>query len=268
MKICIATPMYGGNAKSNYSASLLQLLAGLTSAGHQAFQTVITNESLITRARNTLANEFLKTDADAILFIDADHGFFAEDVIKMIESGKDLIGGIYPMKAINWNNVRKAALAGKEDLESYSGFFAVNFLEEEQTFQYYEPFKVRDIGTGMMFVTRKVFEDLKPVCKSYKNNSISNGSIEDTTITEYFTTMITAEPEAILLSEDYAFCHMWRELGNDVWAAPWVRMTHSGDYNFSGNFLRMLEANQLPAAPIVGQPDSSQSSDTTSEDSE
>lgn len=268
MKICIATPMYGGNAKSNYSSSLLQLLSALTAAGHQAFQTVITNESLITRARNTLVKEFLKTDADAILFIDADHGFFAEDIIKMIESGKDLIGGIYPMKALNWPNIRKAALAGKENLEEYSGFFAINFLEEEQTFQYYEPFKVRDIGTGMMFVTRKVFEELEPVCKKYKNNSISNGNIEEVTVVEYFTTMITEEPESILLSEDYAFCHMWRELGNDVYAAPWVRMTHSGDYNFAGNFLRMLEANEMPTPVLESRPDSSQSSDTTSEDSE
>lgn len=264
MKICIATPMYGGNAKSNYSASLLELLTGLARAGHSAFQTVITNESLITRARNTLVKEFLKSDADAILFIDADHGFKADDVIRMIESGKDLIGGIYPMKAINWANVRKAALAGKENLEEYSGFFAVNFLPEEQNFQYYEPFKVRDIGTGMMFVTRKVFEELEPVCKKYRNNSINNGTIEDATIVEYFTTMITDEPESILLSEDYAFCHMWRELGNDVWAAPWVRLTHSGDYSFAGNFLRMLEANQMPSAPVG----SAQSSDTTSADSE
>lgn len=243
MKICIATPMYGGNAKSIYSASLLELLAALQSAGHNAYQTVVSNESLITRARNTLANQFMNSDADALLFIDADHSFIAEDIIRMIESGKDLIGGIYPMKAINWENVRKAALAGKENLDEYSGYFAVNFLPEEQSFKYYEPFKVRDIGTGMMFITRKVFEDLKSVCKTYINNSITNGSIEKKEITEYFTTFITEDEDRILLSEDYAFCQMWRSLGNDVWAAPWVRLTHAGDYNFNGKFLNTLEAN-------------------------
>ena len=268
MKICIATPMYGGNAKSQYVASLIELLAALSQRGNRAFQTVITNESLITRARNTLVHEFMKTDADAILFIDADHGFNAIEVVEMIESGKDLIGGIYPMKAINWHNVRKAAVAGKENLEDYAGFFAVNFLSEEQTFQYKQPFKVRDIGTGMLFITRKVFEDLKPVCKSYKNNSINNGSIEDATIVEYFTTMIDPE-DNILLSEDYALCYMWRELGNDVWAAPWVRLTHAGDYNFSGGFLRTLEIQNLSIeTPVENQPGSLQSSDTTSADSE
>ncbi len=267
MKICIATPMYGGNAKSMYVASVIELLNKLVINGHQAFQTVITNESLITRARNSLVHEFLKSDADAILFIDADHGFNSDDILRMVQSGKDLIGGIYPMKAINWGNVRKAALAGKENLEEYAGFFAVNFLQEAQTFQYYEPFKVRDIGTGMMFITRKVFEDLAPVCKKYKNNSINNGRIEDTYITEYFTTMIDPD-DNILLSEDYAFCYLWRQLGNDVYAAPWVRLTHAGDYNFSGNFLKMLEANEwsddVNSVPV----DSSPSSDTTSADSE
>jgi hypothetical protein len=268
MKICIATPMYGGNAKSLYVSSMMELLATLNRRGHQVFQTVITNESLITRARNTLVHEFLKTNADAILFIDADHGFKSEEVADMVESGKDLIGGIYPMKAINWENVRKAALAGKENLEEYSGFFAVNFLQEEQTFSYNQPFKVRDIGTGMMFVTRKVFEALKPVCKAYKNNSISNGSIEDATITEYFTTMIDPA-DGILLSEDYALCYMWRELGNDIWAAPWVNLSHAGDYNFSGKFLRMLDIQRMSTeAQPVGQQDSLPSSDTTSADSE
>ena len=268
MKICIATPMYGGNAKSMYVASVMELLATLNRRGHQVFQTVITNESLITRARNTLVHEFLKTDADAILFIDADHGFNGEEVANMVESGKDLIGGIYPMKSINWANVRKAALAGKENLEEYSGFFAVNFLQEEQTFNYNQPFKVRDIGTGMMFVTRKVFDDLKPICKSYKNNSINNGSIEDARITEYFTTMIDPEDD-ILLSEDYALCYMWRELGNDVWAAPWVRLSHAGDYNFFGSFLRMLEIQNMSIeTPTESPQDSLPSSDTTSADSE
>ena len=269
MKICIATPMYGGNAKSTYVASVYELIAVLNQRGHQVFQTVITNESLITRARNTLVHEFLKTDGDALLFIDADHGFKAAEVAQMIESGKDLIGGIYPMKAINWPNIRKAALAGKENLEDYAGYFAINFLAEEQSFQYNEPFKVRDIGTGMMFIRRNVFETLKPICKSYKNNSINNGSIEDTTITEYFTTFITEDPENILLSEDYAFCQMWRELGNDVWAAPWVRLSHAGDYSFVGSFLSMLEIqNMTTEAPVASQPDSLPSSDTTSEDSE
>jgi hypothetical protein len=246
MKICIATPMYGGNSKNVYVSCLNQLVITLTSRGHSVMHTSIGNESLITRARNTLAHLFLKGDADALLFIDSDHGFVVEDIVKMVESGKDVIGAIYPMKSINWENVRLAALAGKENLELYSGNFAINFLSDTQTFKGDEPFKVRDIGTGMLFISRKAFKELKSVCKIYKNNS-PNPDIEmGEEIVEYFPTMITDAPESILLSEDYAFCHLWRSLGNDVYAAPWVRITHSGEYNFSGNFLKTLEIqNQI-----------------------
>ena len=241
MKICIATPMYGGNAKSVYVACVSELSAKLAQAGHSSYQVSMTNESLITRARNTLAHEFLTSDADALLFIDGDHGFNPDDIVKMVDSGKDVIGAIYPMKSINWENVRKAALAGKENLELYSGFFALNFLAESQTFKGDEPFKVRDIGTGMLFIHRNAFEQVRPIAKTYRSNS-GHHSIEiGERITEFFPTLITEEPEAVLLSEDYAFCQMYREVGGDVHAAPWVRITHAGEYNFSGNFLASLE---------------------------
>lgn len=231
--------MYGGNAKSVYITSLSNLVIKLSQRGHSVMQTNLTNESLITRARNTLAYSFLDSDCDALLFIDGDHSFDADDVVKMIESGKDLIGAIYPMKAINWNSVRNAALLGKENLEEYSGIFAVNILEESQAFNKDEPFKVLDIGTGMLFITRNVFEAVKPLCKVYKSNSYGSSIPFGADVVEYFTTAINEK--GILLSEDYAFCAMWRSLGNDVWAAPWVRITHAGEYNFSGQFFKTVE---------------------------
>lgn len=243
MKIFIATPMYGGIAKNNYTISLQNLIIKLSQAGHSVSTTTVGNESLITRARNTLAHKFLKSDFDALLFIDADHGWNADDIIKMVESGKDFIGAIYPMKGINWENVALAARIGKENLESYSGFFAINLLSEDQQFNINEPFKVKDIGTGMLFLTRKVFDELKPHCKHYKNNNVGNTGIDfGETIVEYFTTMIEDD---ILLSEDYALCRMWQKIGGEVWSAPWVRITHSGDYNFAGQFANMLEITQI-----------------------
>lgn len=265
MKICIATPMYGGISKSVYVSSLSDLNQKLSIAGHSIYYISITNESLITRARNTLAHMFLKSDADALLFIDGDHGFVADDIVKMVHSGKDLIGAPYPMKSIHWENVRKAALAGKPNLENYSGNFAVNFLPENVSFRGDEPFPVRDVGTGMMFIHRRVFEALKQVCKTYKNNAPSSDIEMGEEIIEYFTTYITPEPESVLLSEDYAFCDMWRSLGNEVYAAPWVRITHSGDYNFAGHILSTLEI-QNQVQTIVPeestQTDSLPSSDT------
>jgi hypothetical protein len=246
MKLFIATPMYGGIAKNNYTISMQNLLVKLSQRGHSITTTTIGNESLITRARNTLAHKFMASDCDALLFIDADHGWDSDDVARMIEEGKDLIGAIYPMKGLNWENVRAAVLAGKQNLEEYSGIFAINLLSEAQEFNSQKPFKVKDIGTGMMFVTRKVFEDLKPHCKQYKNNNVGDTGVKfGEMVTEYFTTVI--DEGGILLSEDYAFCRMWQNIGGEVWSAPWVRITHSGDYNFAGQFARTVEINQIKA---------------------
>jgi hypothetical protein len=244
MKIFIATPMYGGIAKNQYTISMQNLIVKLSQRGHTINTTTVGNESLITRARNTLAHRFMSSDYDALLFIDADHGWDADDVVKMIESGKDFIGAIYPMKGINWENVRLAAQLNKQNLEEYSGYFAINLLEEEQKFQPDEPFRVKDIGTGMLFITRKVFDTLKPHCKQYRNNNVGNTGIGfGDMVTEYFTTFV--DEHDILLSEDYAFCRMWQAQGGDVWAAPWVKISHSGDYNFNGRFVSMIEINKL-----------------------
>jgi hypothetical protein len=239
MKVYIATPMYGGISKSNYSISMQNLVNALTRAGHHVTTTTIGNESLITRARNTLAHKFLKTDCDTLLFIDSDHGFNPDDVIRMLESDKELIGAIYPMKGIDWDKVRTAALLGLPNLESYSGIFAVNTLDTSEVVHIDQPFRVKHIGTGMMAIKRSVLDKLAPSCKTYKSNSAGAVGVDiGETVVEYFPTMIVNDH---LLSEDYAFCHMWRELGNDVWAAPWVRINHSGDYTFSGQFSSSLQ---------------------------
>ena len=249
MHLHIATPMYGGNCKGVYVDGLMALTFELARKGYQVSFSKIYNESLITRARNNLVYEFEKSGADALLFIDADEGFNHMDVIRMIESGKDVIGAIYPMKNINWENVRKAALAGKENLAEYSGFFAMNMLPGENTFKIGEPVEVTEVGTGMLFVRKEVFEKMKPECPTYMLNTATGAFDGSQMVTEYFATSITED--GILLSEDYHFCRKWREMGGQVFAAPWVNIVHAGEYIFNGNFAStmILTADKVEQDP-------------------
>lgn len=250
MKITIATPMYGGAAQSEY-VQCLQLLVDLLRQNDHEVQTVFTvNESLITRARNSLVHEFLKTDHEALLFIDADHSYDPADILKMIESDKDIIGAAYPMKAINWEAVRQAALLNKPNLHLYSGFFAMNFLPESSAVQNETPLAVRDVGTGMMLINRRVFDKMAPLCNKYVGNTLTADS-QGEMITEYFYTEVDQELN-VLLSEDYAFCAKWRKMGNEVFVAPWVKITHIGHHVFSGSMMHSLilqqEINEMNAA--------------------
>jgi hypothetical protein len=42
------------------------------------------------------------------------------------------------------------------------------------------------------------------------------------------------------LSEDYAFCRRWQELGGEVWLDPIVKLDHIGHYTFNGNVSKMF----------------------------
>jgi hypothetical protein len=239
MKIFIATPMYGGMCTGQYTSSLVDLVSSLGSAGHQAFYGKTYNESLITRARNTLVHEFLKTDCDYLLFIDADHGFNASEIIKMIDSDVELIGAVYPMKNINWNRVVSAIDSGvkTEDLEKYTGFFSANLKAKEGesvTIVLDKPLQVDNVATGMMLIKREVFEKMIPTTETYASSE-TNGIVNfNQKHYDFFKTEINEK--GILLSEDYYFCKKWEDLGGIVYAAPWVQITHFGSYEFTGSF--------------------------------
>ncbi len=241
MKLFIATPMYGGMCTGQYTTGLLNLIMAMAQRGHEVTYSKIYNESLITRGRNALVNEFLASDCDGLLFIDADQGFIASDVIKMVESEVDLIGGIYPMKAINWDTVRRAIELGEEDLEKYTGFFGANFLPTEDgtmTITLDVPQPVDSVSTGMMYISRKVFDDLSDKVEIYRGNAPTGAVHDDVWIKEYFKTEI--DKDGVLLSEDFFLCRKWQELGNVVYAAPWVRVTHFGSYEFQGSFAESI----------------------------
>ena len=61
--IFLATPMYGGQCTGQYVQSLLNLTGLLSQQAIPLHCAFMFNESLITRARNGLAHQFLQSDA-------------------------------------------------------------------------------------------------------------------------------------------------------------------------------------------------------------
>jgi hypothetical protein len=244
MKIYVATPMYGGQCFGIYTTSLLSLSSLLLSEGHSVIYDYVSNESLITRGRNLIVDRFLKSDYDALLFIDADQGFDAEEVYKLITSGKKFIGAVSPMKQINWESVIVANKYGQKDLDYFSGYFNVNFVDGVTEFSVDEVVEVENVGTGLLFIAREVFESVSPLCESYKKSlygGVIDNSNDSEKIVEFFATSI--DKDGILLSEDFHFCSKWKSLGKKVYIAPWVRLTHAGVHIFNGKFAESAVLN-------------------------
>jgi hypothetical protein len=233
--ITIATPMYGGMCTGVYMKSVLELVRELSQAGHAANFIDIANESLITRARNVLTETFLRTNSDYLLFIDADEGFVSKGILKMIEEKVDLVGAAVPMKGINWERVRRAAKEDKPDLEKFTAIYNVNMNEDQKKELRENPnqiVEVEYIGTGLMLISRKVFETIKKNVKQYRCDQDKIGSIMfGDPIYDFWQAIIDDESER-LLSEDYQFCKLWRQSGGKIYLAPYVRVQHVGTYWF------------------------------------
>lgn len=237
-KVFICTPMYGGQCFGFYTQSLLQLNNLFRDNNISSMMSFMFNESLITRARNALAHQFLKTDCTHLFFIDADIRFNAADVLPMLAADKDIICGIYPKKEINWHGVKNALDAGVEvdQLKHHTGSFVVNLVgySGSVTVPINEPVEIWNGGTGFMIIKREVFEKLADTVPAYTNdvNDLA-GNLKAEEIKEYFATSIEPGTNR-LLSEDYHFCRIWREAGGQIFAAPWAHLSHIGSYVFEG----------------------------------
>jgi hypothetical protein len=241
-KLFVSTPMYGGQCFGFYNQSLIQLNNLLRNSGNECVVSFIFNESLITRARNALVHNFLKTDCTHLMFIDADIRFNPGDVPPMVDADKEIICGIYPKKEINWHTVKEAVERGVpvDQLKHHTGAFVVNLVDYSAsvTVPINQPVEIWNGGTGFMLIKREVFEQLADKVPAYINDVTDlSGSIKQEEIKEYFATSIE-DGTRRLLSEDYHFCNIWRKAGGKVWAAPWVNLGHIGTYLFEGQLLQ------------------------------
>ena len=135
----------------------LDLQALCVHYGVQVKFSFLFNESLITRARNYLVDEFLnRSDCTHMLFIDSDIHFDPKDVIALLALDRDVIGGPYPKKAIKWRSVRKAMEKNPDIdvgvLEKVTGDYVFNPVKGTAQFSVTEPLEVLEIGTGYMMI--------------------------------------------------------------------------------------------------------------------
>ena len=210
------------------------------------------NESLITRARNLLVDQFLSSNCSHLLFVDSDIQFEARDVVTMLTLDKDVIGAPYAKKSINWENVKKAVVHNPqipgEELEQLVGHYLFHLSDQTRHFDVREPLEVLAIGCGFMLIKRQVFATFAQAYPHlrYRSDSLGAGLEEGRRIHAYFDTEIDPESQKYL-SEDFRFCRYWRKIGGTVWLCPWVRTRHWGSYGFHGNLLALSQTLPHPS---------------------
>ena len=210
-KVHIAMPCYGGMLTESTFMSFIKWANTARQLGIDWTLETMVNESLISRARNTLTAKFLDMpDATHLFFVDADIGWEPWHLLVLLNRDVDVIGGLYPMKTmpIKWVvNGFEGAEEGPDGLQ-----------------------EVSKAGTGFLLMKKHVFEKLKshPAVKQYKND-IGLDPKFDQHLKTYFDTAVRQNR---YYSEDWTFCENWRDIGGKIWMDKRVLLRHSGSYVF------------------------------------
>ena len=211
-RVHICMPCYGGMLTESTFMSYIKWSNTCRQLGIDWTMETMTNESLISRARNTLTAKFLHNkESTHLMFIDADIGWEPWHLLVMLNADKDVIGGLYPMKSlpVKW------CVNGFEGAE----------VSEDGTLQ-----EVSKTGTGFLLIKRAVFEKLNahPATKPFMND-IGLPVELNPYMKTYFDTAVR---ENRYYSEDWTFCENWRDLGGKVWVDKRVLLKHTGTYVF------------------------------------
>lgn len=204
-KLYIALPVYGG-----YHPLFIQSLLRLQMEPPCALALrPCVGDSLVARARNKLAADFLASDASHLLFLDTDLIFSPAHIERLISHDVDIVAGLYPKKQLNLS-------------------WVVNILHGEQPDERGLQ-RVKYIGTGCLLIARRVLETMRDrLAISYVTD------IEQVQRTEhdFFPTGPMFDKESGLMryhSEDWGFCRRALDLGFTVWADTRVALKHVGD---------------------------------------
>jgi hypothetical protein len=219
----IGIPCYGGMVSEPTMTSFLRFILMAQQVGLNWSLDTMVNESLVTRARNNLMAKMMTNEqATHFMFIDADIRFQPESIFQMMACDKDVIGGLYPKKALPVN-------------------YVINL--QSQTKIQGDIFTVDTMGTGFLMFKREVYSKLIQTHPETKY-------VDDVGLGKQYEPMMYAifdvaiDHKGHYLSEDWQFCRRWSALGGEIWAHGKVLLNHVGHYEFQGDLSKMPQFGQ------------------------
>jgi hypothetical protein len=250
--LAVATPCFGGQVSSIYASSIFQLQRALRAKSNVDLKVHLRDgDALITRARANLVTLFLDDPAAThLLFVDADIGFTPEQVFRLIESGADVVAGVYPIKRINWDKARRALESNRPNVPAASLDYVLEIDDPDRVTVVRGFIRVRYAGTGFLMIRRHVLEKMcahpdyasLQFFREHSHDALA-GSPNRFAL---FECMI--EPNSgTYLSEDFAFCKRWTDIGGEIWADLESHLDHVGPSVFHGDVASQFAAASTAA---------------------
>ena len=213
----IALPAYDFKVSLKLAISLAQFAQQAQQHGVSIQIGSICGCSVVSRARNLLAQDMLDSDCTDLMFIDSDINFEAADLFRLMAWTSD------PKKGI---------VAGVPRTRSTTKTYIGTLDRDEDgqlTMNGMGLVRAKRVATAFMMVRRDVFETLNeahPEWRYYDERS-------ERTVPCMFDFMLTEEG---YIGEDYLFCDRARAHGFDIWVDPTIKLGHMGVQEYEGEF--------------------------------
>lgn len=224
MKVVFSMPTMSGAVESECLLSLSITQRILHEAQVPFDINVISGCPYLPVARNTLVAMFMgDPDATDLFFVDADVGFDPAGVVRVLSRPEEIVAGIYPLKrdAVSWPvrvKTRDGIPIGRDGL-----------IEAEL------------LPTGFMRIKRSVFLKMQDAYPELRYTDMVVEVMGSGVSVAYdFFHMAHEKAEQQFLTEDYAFCRRWTDIGGSLWVYPDIDFTHVGRKSYRGNYHAFL----------------------------
>lgn len=259
VKISIATVCPSGSCDTAYVACLIETISLLQECRIPFSVAFANGDPLLGRARNELVNEVL-TDPNIthVVFINPDIVWNSIDIIKLILSDKDVIGGVAPFKKYHFKELLDST--SESWIRSKNNSAIKDFVSDVDVIQHkllkYKSIihsqsevvikenvlKVKFISSGFLLVRRAVFHRLFDIYNHTKYCR-DHDAEENTTQTNDDNLYAIFDSECRnnkYIGPDETFCARFTAIGGEIFADVSIELGHVGKETFKGNFLSSL----------------------------
>jgi hypothetical protein len=262
-KLYILTPCFASLCYVNYVDCILKTVEVFKQLNFPLVIEFCKNDSLVSRARNNLvAKAMYDPQMTHVLFIDNDITWSPFDILKLIIADKPIVGGAYPLKNYNWDNlVNKTGDFDPSKMKSWvdkknAHPILGNIIDDKNMIQYNlvryninylnnsleiqgNLTKVRHLATGFMMIQRGVFEKMMKAFPSTKYVDDVNFLRGDENNYAYALFDCGVE-DGHYFSEDWLFCKRWSKMGGDIWLDVSINLMHTGIEDYKGCYVSSI----------------------------
>jgi len=209
IRVFLATPAYSGLSAA-YTYALFASQQALSEEGINCDLEIMAENCHVDDSRNVLVRDFLETDCEYLVFLDADLRWNPSELVQLIKHPQDIVAGIYPLKERD----------SSYPVRLFDGVIqAYNGLVE-----------VEAVPTGFLKISRRILQELADISPGFMGKTDTK---ERTKIPLIFERTMA---DGARWGGDYTFCKKAAALGHKIYIDPEMTFEHSGEWNWMGCF--------------------------------